>query len=410
MLIWLAWLLIGSTLFMVAFYMSIYRESQIDQEIATPDLQHEPGISILMPAYNEEGVVQEAIENSLDLKYGNYEIIFVDDGSTDSTLEKAREYADNEKIEIVEHEENQGKGEALNTALEHADSEYMIVQDADSKIDSDLMKKSASKMEADESTGAVITSIRPLNTDTFVQKLQIIEYTLTNFYRNLMSQVDLLDITPGAFAMYRTSHVKELGGFDTDNLTEDLELAWRIRRSGKSIEMAFHESTHTEFPRSMKELYGQRVRWARGFISNAWEKRDMFFNREYGWFGRFHLPVQLLMPVISIVGFWMVAIGWFQGAWDIFINASATGLSLPTLPLGDMQRFILNFPAVILLPMYTAIGFSAYELKVAYGESESKFRDLLPLLLYFFAFFMIKGFFWMVAILKELGRSEKIWT
>jgi hypothetical protein len=136
----------------------------------------------------------------------------------------------------------------------------------------------------------------------------------------------------------------------------------------------------------------------------------MFFNKEYGWFGRFHLPVQLVMPIISVVGFWMVAIGWGQGLLDLAVNISATGLTMPSLPFGNLQRTILNMPAVILIPMGTALGFSAYELKVAYGESENKFRDIGPLLLYFFMFFMLKGFFWMVAILKELRRSEEIWT
>jgi cellulose synthase/poly-beta-1,6-N-acetylglucosamine synthase-like glycosyltransferase len=410
MLVWLAWLLIGSTLFMVTFYMNIYHESSIEEEVGSPQLEKEPSVSILMPAYNEEDVVEKALENSLSLDYGNYEVVFVDDGSSDSTLEKAKQYSNDSKLRIMEHEQNKGKGHALNTALSHTDADYMIVQDADSIINSRLIRKAASKMEADSGTGAVITSIRPLNTDTFVQKLQIIEYTLTNFYRNVMSDVDLLDITPGAFSMYRTQQVKDLEGFDTDNLTEDLELAWRIRRSGKSIEMTFHESAHTEFPSTLRELYGQRVRWARGFISNAWKKKDMFFNEKYGWFGRFHLPVQLLMPIISVIGFWMVAIGWGQGLFSFAVNVSATGLSLPTLPGGDLQRMIMGFPAVILVPMGTAMGFSAYELKVAYSESENSFRDLVPLLLYFFMFFMLKGFFWMVAILKELRRSEEIWT
>lgn len=410
MLVWLAWLLIGSTLFMVTFYMNIYHESSIEEEVGSPRLEEEPSVSILMPAYNEEDVVEKALENSLGLDYGNYEVVFVDDGSSDSTLEKAEQFSDDTRLEIIQHEQNKGKGHALNTALGHTDSDYMIVQDADSMINSRLINKAASKLEAESGAGAVIASIRPLNTDTFVQKLQIIEYTLTNFYRNIMSEVNLLDITPGAFAMYRTQHVKELGGFDTDNLTEDLELAWRIRRSGKTIEMAFHETTHTEFPSTLRELYGQRVRWARGFISNAWEKKGMFFNKEYGWFGRFHLPVQLLMPIISVIGFWMVAVGWWQGLFSFAVNTSATGLSLPSLPLGDLQRTILGFPAVIMVPMGTALGFSAYELKVAYSESENKFRDLAPLMLYFFMFFMLKGFFWMIAILKELRRSEEIWT
>lgn len=412
MLVWLAWILIGSSLFMVTFYMSIYRKTPIDQELTDYELEREPSVSILMPAYNEENVVEGALKSTLDIDYSNYNVIFVDDGSSDSTLEKARNFSDNEKLGIIEHEQNQGKGTALNTALENTDSDYIIVQDADSEIDSSLIRKGAAKLEEDQDTGAVITSIRPLKTETVIQKLQVIEYTLTNFYRNLMSHIDILDMTPGAYSMYRTDQVKELGGFDEDNLTEDLELAWRIKKDGKSIEMAFHESTHTEFPRTFKALYGQRVRWARGFISNARDKdkREMFFNKEYGWFGRFQLPMQLVLPVISIVGFWLVAAGWAQILLDIAIAASSTGLSLPSLGLNNPSRTVLNFSAVIYIPLIAGIGFSAYELKVAYSESDSKFKDLLPLLMYFGIFYMFKGVFWMVAILKELSKSEKVWS
>ena len=412
MLIWLAWLLIGSSLFMVTFYMSIYRATPIEQELTDSELEKEPSVSILMPAYNEENVVEGALKSTLDIDYENFNVIFVDDGSSDSTLEKAKKFSEDEKLKIIEHETNQGKGRALNTAIEHADSDYTIVQDADSEIDRSLIRKGAAKLEEDPTTGAVITSIRPLETETVVQKLQVIEYTLTNFYRNLMSHIDILDMTPGAYSMYRTDHVKELGGFDEDNLTEDLELAWRIKKDGKSVQMAFHESTHTEFPRTFKALYAQRVRWARGFISNARDKdkRKMFFNSDYGWFGWFQLPTQIILPAISIIGFWLVMAGWSQILLDTFINISTTGLSLPSLGLENPARTVLNFSAVIYIPMIAGLGFSAYELKVAYSESESKFRDLLPLLMYFGIFYLFKGVFWMVAILKELRKSEEVWS
>lgn len=410
MLVWLAWLLVGSSLFMVTFYMNVYRNMPIEEELAESELEEEPPVSILMPAYNEEDVVDRAIQSALNVDYSNLNVIFVDDGSTDRTLEKARKYSDREGIKIIEHETNQGKGEALNTALENADSEYTIVQDADSQIEGDVIRKGVNKLNADEDTGAVMTSIRPLEAETFVQKMQIIEYTLTNFYRNLMSHIKILDMAPGAYSMYRTQHIKELGGFDEDNLTEDLELAWRIKKDGKSIEMAFHESAKTEFPATFRQLYGQRVRWARGFISNAWEKRDMFFNDEYGWFGKFQLPSQLILPIFSIIGLGMIAAGFWEGLRTILIDIWTTGFSLPGFGGLDPYRTVLNFPAVIYVPLIAGVSFSAIELKVAYSESDSGFKDILPLLVYFGTFFMVKGVFWTAAILKELGRSEEVWS
>lgn len=409
MLIWLGWLLIGTSLFMVAFYMNIYKSVPVEDEFEG-ELDEEPSVSVLMPAYNEEDVVEGAIKSSLDIEYENLDIIFVDDGSSDSTYSKAKNFKDNPNIKLIQHSENQGKGKALNTALENTDSKYTIVQDADSEIDGQLIRKSVAKLENDKNTGAVIASIRPLEADSFVQKLQIIEYTLTNFYRNLMSHVNILDMTPGAYSMYRTDHIKELGGFHEDHLTEDVELAWRIKRDGKSIQMAFHEATRTEFPGSLKALYNQRVRWARGFMDNAYDKRDMFFNDEYGWFGNFQLPAQVLVTAVSIIGFWLVAIGWAQILLDMLIQISSTGLELPSYGLENLKRTLLGFSAVIYIPMIASLGFSVYELRVAYSESGMKIRDALPLVFYFAVFFMMKGFFWMAAILKELTGSKKTWT
>ena len=410
MLVWLAWLLIGSSLFMITFYLNAYHNSPVEEELEMIDFDEEPSVSILMPAYNEQDVVEGSIQSSLDIDYGNLEIIFVDDGSEDDTFSIAQKFADEPKINLIQHSENKGKGEALNTALDETDSEYVIVQDADSQLDGELIRKGASEMTLKEDVGAVITAIRPLEAENFVQKLQVIEYILTNFYRNLMSHLNILDMTPGAFSMYRTSDVKRLGGFDTDNLTEDLEIAWRLKKDGKNIHMAFHESTNTEFPDNFRDLYGQRVRWARGFMSNAYEKREMFFNKELGWFGRFQLPVQIILPVIAIIGFWLVAVGWIQGLFSMAIDLSTGKALFPSIGLENLERTLLNFSAVIYIPLIASLGLSAYELKVAYSESDSSLTDLLPLLFYFAVFFMLKGFFWMAAILKELRKSEKVWT
>ncbi|MFB6199711.1 MAG: glycosyltransferase family 2 protein [Candidatus Nanohaloarchaea archaeon] len=409
MLVLLAWLLIGSSIFMVTFFLNVTRHAPVDQEIEDK-LEHEPSVSVLMPAYNEENVVEEAIEGTLDIDYENLSLIFVDDGSDDNTLEKAQKYVQNPKLEIIEHENNQGKGEALNTALEKAESDYIIVQDADSKISENLVRKAASRMEHNEDIAAVIASIKPLNDRNFFQKLQKIEYTLNNFYRNLMSHADILDVTPGAFSMYRTESVKEVGGFAEDNLTEDIEMAWRLRRNGASLDMCFFEGAKTEFPGSFRALYGQRVRWARGHIRNAWEKRDMFFNRQHGWFGLFQLPAQLTVAIFGILGFFLVLTGLGQALYSVGVQISATGLEIPSIALGNFYRALLNIPAVIYTPLAAGVGLSLYQLKLANERSDMKIRSVLSLLVYVFAFFMMKGFFWTTAVLKELTGRKKVWT
>ncbi|MFB6241377.1 MAG: glycosyltransferase family 2 protein [Candidatus Nanosalina sp.] len=408
MMTFLAWLLIGSSIFLVAFYMNIFRNTERDESYS---LDTEPSVTILMAAYNEEDVVEEALENACDLDYGNYEVVLVDDGSTDSTLEKASAVeSENSILTVLEHAENRGKAAALNTGLEHIDSDYVVVHDADSRIDGDLLHKAAAKLEQKENLGAVIASIRPWRADTFIRKLQEVEYRMTNFYRSLMDHIGTIDVTPGAFSMYRTADVKAVGGFDVGNLTEDLEMAWSLRKYGRDLSMIYHTYSETEFPVDLRELYDQRVRWARGGILNAFKHRDMFFRRSYGWFGVLQLPIQFIMPAIAIIGLGMIFYGVVEGVFNLLVKWSAVGFVLPNFSSFGLYRTFLGMQWKIFLPLVASIGMTGYIVKHAYDHAGEEVKHPFGLVVYIFAYFAVQASFWFAAILKELFRTKRIWT
>ncbi len=409
MILYVAWLLIFSSVFIAIFYLSIYSNVKGTRQEELLDFENPPKVTVLMPAFNEEKVVEEALESVKTLDYPDYEVIFIDDASTDSTLEKARDNSF-EDMTILRHEQNKGKAAALNTGIEESEGEYVVVQDADSKIEANLIYKALSRMERDDSLGAVIASIKPLDTDTFLRKIQAVEYQVMNFYRMLMTEINTLNVTPGAFSIYNASNLREVGGFDEGNITEDLEMAFRLRKNGKMFEMVYFDSSHTEFPATLKQLYNQRVRWARGFIYNGLKYREMFLNPDYGYFGTLQLPMLVLMPALIVTSFVLVITGILQMSYQFALQVSAVGLWMPELSLESIHIAFLGANMKIYIPLLLSLVLIAYIIKTAYSYSGEKPKNIPALMLYFFTYFLLQSGFWVSALLKEIARSEKVWT
>jgi cellulose synthase/poly-beta-1,6-N-acetylglucosamine synthase-like glycosyltransferase len=224
-----------------------------------------------------------------------------------------------------------------------------------------------------------------------------------------MSRINTLDVTPGAFSMYRTADIRNVGGFDEGNITEDLEMAWSLRKSGKDLGMVYQKRSNTELPGSIKGLYDQRVRWARGFIVNAWKHRDMFFKKKYGWFGRFQLPLQAIFPVVTVVGLFMFLSGIGESIYNAAITYSSVGFVLPSFDFNALRMF-LGLDLKVYIPLATSLMVVAVIMKQAYQKSGENVKHPVALTIYFFAYFIAKSFFWATAILKEMFRTKRIWT
>ena len=406
MMLFLTWLLVASSCFVSFFYLSVYRG--LDEQEICSKLEHWPKVSLIMPAYNEEHVVGESLENVLNLDYPDYEVIFVDDNSEDDTLQEVRKFKD-DKLNVLELPENFGKAGALNKALELVEGEFTVVHDADSVVEDGIIRQAVRKMSSNTELGGVIGRIQPLNENSFFRRLQITEYTLTNFYRRLMSRIDTLGVTPGPFSIYRTGDLKQLEGFDEGNLTEDLDVAWRLRKKGKSIGMVYRRTSYTELPKSFSSLKGQRVRWARGFMQNSRKHSGMFFNSEYGWFGKFQLPVQIIVPGVAVIGLGMILRGLGETVYNMYIQISATGLSF-AMPQLNLWVSMLNIQWKIYVPLFVSLLITAYLLREAYRCAEKPVKYSGSLIFYFFAFFSVKAYFWSVAIFKELFGKSRVWT
>lgn len=409
MLIELIWVIVAASVFMSLFWYSVLDKDDVDVE-GYPEPSRFPSISVLLPAYNEEETLRESIESVLDQDYPDDRVqpIVIDDGSEDRTAEIAQEFVDQGEATLLQ-QHNQGKGVALNTGLEEASGDIVAVQDADSVIAPDAYRKMVGHFEQD-SIAAVIAGIKPLDCETLLQKVQRVEYLLGIVYRRLMASINTLYVTPGALSMYRRETIEDLGGFDEETLTEDLEIAMRLRHRGYDLGMSATAITFTEFPRRFMELMRQRVRWYRGLISNTWKYREMMTRDDRKLFGSFQMPANLLFPTIGLTAAGIMAYGIGQVLFDLLVHLSVVGLDISLVPSQlQPQKLVLGLDLKIYFPLLVGLVLSGGLVYISHRVTDERIQNPLSLAVFFICYAMILSIFWSIALVKELRGSELTW-
>ena len=229
---------------------------------------------------------------ALDYPKDRFSLIVVDDGSTDGTQKSLDEFRSNPQIKIFK-KENGGKSTALNFALEKVESELVGCLDADSFVTPDALKRIVPYF-LDAEVMAVTPSIKIHEPKTILQHVQRIEYNWGVLLRRILASMNALYVTPGPFSIFRVSVFKELGPYRHAHHTEDMEMALRMQKNHYKIVNSHSAHVYTVGPEKFKGLYKQRVRWAYGFLNNAFDYRDMYFKKEYGNIGLFILPIATL--------------------------------------------------------------------------------------------------------------------
>lgn len=256
-------------------------------------------ISVLVPAYNEEKTIKNTIEAIFDVDYSIKELIVLNDGSIDKTGEIVngllKKYP---KLKLV-NKENTGKGASLNKGIEMAKGELVVVVDADSYPAKDSFGKLVGFFD-EKKVGAATCVFVPRNRGKFMEKLQVIEYNLIAFSRKLLGYVDAIYVTPGPLAMYRKSALEEVGGFDSTNMTEDIEVTWRLTKAGYDRKMCLSTNATTTVPDKMKQWYRQRRRWNVGGLQCISKYKKYFLQR--GMLGFFILPFFISQLFLGLFG------------------------------------------------------------------------------------------------------------
>lgn len=305
-----------------------------------------PLVSIIVPAYNEEMNAVKSLENLLKTDYPHFEIIFIDDGSKDSTFEKvSAAFKDNLKIKILT-KPNGGKASALNYGILQSKAAFVVCIDADTKLLPDavslLMRHFTGSSPDRLKLGAVAGNVKVGNEVNMLTKWQSIEYISSqNFDRKAFAALNAIIVVPGAIGAFRKQAIEDAGGFTVDTLAEDCDLTIRMLRCEYTIENENKALALTEAPETLNMFIKQRFRWNFGVMQTFWKHRDAFFNSRYKTLGWIALPniliYQYIIPsVIPLADFFMI-IGLLTG------NAEKIGWYYLVFMLVDVAIALLAF-------------------------------------------------------------------
>ncbi len=262
------------------------------------DITENPAlVSVIVPAYNEEKALGKTIESLLRLSYSNKEIIIVDDGSTDRTLEVARSYAQKDVVMVVT-KSNGGKWDALNTGIKAAKGEFIVCIDADTILDQNAIHYLVRHFR-NPKIGAVAGNVKVGNRGSLLTKLQALEYVVgINLHRRSEAHLQNVTVVPGPIGAFRASVLNEVGFFEGDTFAEDADITFRILKAGYRTLYEPRAFAYTEAPKSMTGLAKQRYRWYRGSFQVLSKHKNMAFNMKYGRTGTFVMPWRVLNGVI----------------------------------------------------------------------------------------------------------------
>lgn len=346
--------------------------------------QFMPGVAVVIPAYNEAQVILDSVRASVSAEYHDQETIVVNDGSDDETLAILVEEFDMRPIPMdcpidfptepvrdvyqstahqglyVIDKENGGRSDAINTGIWFTDKDLFCTIDADTILDQTGLIEVVKPFLWN--WGTVIAAggtVRVSNGTTFGQgktpqpklprkllpKVQVLEY-LRAFHsgRIGLDALNSLILLSGAFGVFRTDVVREIDGYRTDTIAEDLDLVIRLHKamidSHEDYKIAFVPApvAWTQVPEDFSSFVAQRQRWYNGLIENLITHRKMLFNPRYGLIGLFALPFFLIAeaigPPTEAIGYLLLPIAVLLGLYEqmsfllFFIVTSGFGIFL----------------------------------------------------------------------------------
>lgn len=329
-----------------------------------------PPLSLLVPAHNEEVNIVASVLSFLTLEYPRHEVVVVNDGSKDATIARLIEAYDLYEVPpavsvrlptqpvlayyrsrthaklLVVDKANGGKADALNCGINAARFPYVIAVDADTLVEPDALQRLARPFLMGESVAAVGGTIRVVNACTveqgrvtdarvdtrFLPAVQVVEYLRAFLFGRLgWNRLGGSLIISGAFGLFRRQYLLAIGGYQTGNVTEDMDLVVRLRRYlyeqriAATIPFIPDPVAWTEVPTSLRVLSRQRERWHRGLILTLLTHRDLAFNPRYGTLGMLAYPffvLEAIAPVVELIGLVLVALTALSGRFDGAFAAS----------------------------------------------------------------------------------------
>jgi cellulose synthase/poly-beta-1,6-N-acetylglucosamine synthase-like glycosyltransferase/peptidoglycan/xylan/chitin deacetylase (PgdA/CDA1 family) len=262
-----------------------------------------PQVTAVIPAYNEERVIERTIMTMLLSRYRNLDVIVVDDGSKDGTWDTIQNVVRQSDRVTAFKQTNRGKAAALNKGIRQARGEIIICLDADTIFMPQTISNLVRHFK-DPQVGAVSGSVKVGNIQNMLTRWQGLEYiTGINVERSAQAFLKAILIIPGACCAWRKQALIKARRYSAQTLAEDCDLTLRLQRTAYKIIQDNTAISYTEAPLKLRSLVRQRFRWVFGNVQAFWKNRDMIFRRKYGWLGMYVLPNALLTTIIPLL-FW----------------------------------------------------------------------------------------------------------
>jgi cellulose synthase/poly-beta-1,6-N-acetylglucosamine synthase-like glycosyltransferase/spore germination protein YaaH/peptidoglycan/xylan/chitin deacetylase (PgdA/CDA1 family) len=314
-----------------------------------------PGVTVLIPAYNEESVIVQTVQSVLHSDLHDIQVIVVDDGSSDRTLELLQSnFGKNDRVQII-HQVNRGKAAALNNALLQAKTEFVVTIDADTEIEPNAIRKLLRHF-SDPKVGAVAGNVKVGNRSRWLTRWQALEYiTSQNMEKRAFDLLNCITVVPGALGAWRREAIEAVGGITADTVAEDADLTIAIRRLGWRVTYDEEAIAWTEAPETPGQLIRQRFRWTFGTLQSFWKHSDTLFRPKYGTLGCVALPnifvFQILLPLVSPVLDLL-----FLGSLVLWGLAGLRITQIPHLwTTEDVQRSVVFFLGFLLIDVLTCV-------------------------------------------------------
>lgn len=257
---------------------SLFFRGRWEKKHAEPDIPaFHPSVSILIPAHNEESVLGQALQAASEIEYPDYEIVVVDDGSTDNTRQVINRFVREGKVRAVFKQVNQGKAMALNDAIPLLNGEIVLIMDADAEPAPDILHHMLPHF-ASARVAAVTGNPRVKNANTFLSRLQLIEFSsIVSLLRRSQRIWGRIVTVSGVVAAFRKSALLDVGGFSPDMPTEDIELTWKLQKRFWDVRYEPKALVWMTVPSTYKAHFRQRLRWARGLMQVLRRHHDVAY-------------------------------------------------------------------------------------------------------------------------------------
>ena len=315
------------------------------------DSDFKPAVTVIIPAYNEEKVIEQTVRSALASDYPRLRTIVVDDGSKDGTSrvvqEKfAREIAAGKVLLLTKT--NAGKAEALNYGLKYTTDEIYVGIDADTVIAPTAISLLVPHF-ADPRIAAVAGNAKVGNRVNLWTRWQALEYiTSQNFERRALNVFGAVSVVPGAIGAWRTAAVREAGGYHTDTVAEDADLTMSLLEAGFRVVNEDRALAFTEAPTNASGLMRQRFRWSFGILQAIWKHGSAIRRRSrLGWIALPNIIIfQIILPLLSPFIDLMFAFGTIKFLLERYFHPeSADSRSFEQLALFFVIFLVIDFIA-----------------------------------------------------------------